>query len=249
MSCESVRRHLDYFQPKELWPASTSTISCLIRIRMRCTETAHIEASPPLHIRALMLLGRLREQLDHLLRSRSHLYHLMRQRAKVLLRSVGIYTPMMQPDAAFAFSSAASQAAWAATRAAILEMRDESARHGVRFAVLILPRTPRPRRPPRSGIAGSFISVSMRILRRGSVQERICQELTTLAIECVDALPLFRAHPDQQLFLRVYGDSIDYLHTNAAGHELLAEALFRAIQSRLLPDASAPATQHHASLP
>ncbi len=234
-----VRRHLGYFQPRELWLAFNLNDILFPPYKLGEEEadaTARIEAAPPLRVRVMLLLGWLREQADAWLRPHSHAYHLLRQRAKVLLRGAGIYTPSMQPEAAFAFSSPQAQGAWAATRAAIVEMRDESARHGVRFAMLMLPADPQTSPATAEWYRRQFHFRFDEDFAVGVVQQRICQEMAALDIECVDALPLFRAHPDEQLFLRIYGDNIDWLHTNASGHELLAEALFAPIQGRLLPD-------------
>ena len=115
-----VRRHLGYFKPKDLWLAFNLNDILFPVDGFWGTEldatSAHKEVSPSPGVRVGILLGWVRARLDALLRSRSHVYHLLRQRAKVLLRTVGIYTPSMQQDASFAFSSSRAQAAWAATR-------------------------------------------------------------------------------------------------------------------------------------
>ena len=128
-------------------------------------------------------------------------------------------------------------------------MRDESARHGASFAVIVLPADPQTSTATAEWYRREFNFRFDEDFAAGVVQQRICEDLRALAIQCVDPLPLFRVHPDQQFFLRVYGDSIDWLHTNAAGHELLAEAMFTAMQPRLLQDASASATRRHSSSP
>lgn len=220
----TVRHHIGYFQPKELWLAFNLNDILFQPYELWRKEgevplkTTPTETSPPLRVRAALLLGWVREKSDALLRPRSHLYHLMRQRTKALLRHAGIYSPTMQPEAAFAFSSA--QAAWSATLAAILEMREEAVRHGARFTVVVLPADPQTSPEVAKLYRDQFHFRFDDDFEKGVVQQRICQDLTMQGIECVDPLPLFRTHPQQQLFLRVYGDSIDWNHPAAGGGDV-----------------------------
>lgn len=239
----NVRHHIGYFRPQELWLAFNLNDILFQPYEVPGSDrdhdqplptvVAHGDASVPLQVRLTMLLGWLRDKVDGALRPRSHLYHLVRQRTKVLLRRMGIYSPFMQSEAAFAFSS--SQAAWAATLAAIIEIRKEALRHGARFAVMVLPTDPQTSADTAALYRADFQFRFDDDYAQGIVQKRICSDLAAQGIECLDPLPLFRAHPDQQLFLRVFGDSVDWNHPNAAGHSLLAEALFTAVESRLLP--------------
>jgi len=238
-----VRRHAGYFRPRELWLAFNLND---ILFNPYFPWEKHVKAdaagqaartgvAPSLSIRAAMLLRWLRARTDQVFRSRSHLYHLVRQRTKVLLRQVGIYSPTMQPEAAFAFSSAPAQEAWSATLAAIVEMREEAARHGARFAVVVLPADPQTSSEARVLYRDQFRFRFDDDFAGGVVQQWICQDLVERGIECLDPLPRFRAHAYRQLFLRVHGDSIDWNHPNAVGHAVLAEALFAAMKPRLLP--------------
>ncbi len=238
-----VRHHIGYFKPRELWLAfNLNDILFYPRgpLGPRGEEgkpgpTARREPGPSLLGRATMALEWLRVRTDLLLRPRSHLYHLVRQRAKVLLRYVGIYSPNLQPEAAFAFSSERAQGAWSTTLPAILEIREEAARHGARFSVVVLPADPQTSPTTAALYREQFHFRFDDGFAAGVVQQRICEALREREIECWDPLPLFRAHSGEQLFLRVYGDSVDWNHPNSAGHALLAEALFAAVKPRLLP--------------
>jgi lysophospholipase L1-like esterase len=235
-----VQRHFSYFDPKELWLAFNLNDILFNPYEPTAQPTGKDKraVSPPsARVRAAMVLGWLREKADVLLRSRSHLYHLLRQRGKVLLRYFGIYSPTMQPEAAFAFSSEQAQAAWSATLNAVLEVREEVVRRGARFGVIVLPADPQTSPSATALYREKFLFRFDEDFAIGGVQERICQRIRTQGIECLDPLPLFRSYPDRQLFLRVHGDSVDWNHPNAAGHELLADALFAAIQPRLLTGA------------
>jgi hypothetical protein len=114
-------------------------------------------------------------------------------------------------------------------------MREEAARRGARFAVIVLPADPQTSPASAALYRDQFHFRFDEDFAGGVVQQRICQELRSRGIECLDPLLLFRAYANQQLFLRVHGDSVDWNHPNAAGHALLAEALFAAIRTRLLP--------------
>ncbi len=233
-----VRHHIGHFGPRELWLAFNlnDILYEPLRRSQGGREEARAAPSPSLVVRATMAIAWVKVKTDVLLRPRSHLYHLLRQRAKVMLRYFGIYSPTMQPEAAFAFSSARARGAWSATLGAILDIRKEAARHRTRFAVVVLPADPQ----TSPGVAALYRSqFHFRFdddFEKGVVQQQICAELKEHDIECVDPLPLFRAHSNRQLFLRVYGDSVDWNHPNSAGHSLLTEALFEAVRSRLLPE-------------
>lgn len=237
-----IRHHIGYFEPRELWLAfNLNDILFYPRSPLgsrgeegKPGQTARGEPGPSLLVRATMVLDWLKMKIDLLLRPRSHLYHLLRQRAKVLLRYAGIYSPTMQPEAAFAFSSQQAQLAWSTTLGTIIEIREEAARHGARFSVVVLPADPQTSATTAALYRDQFLFRFDDDFAAGGVQQRICEELRSREIECLDPLPLFRAHSDQQLFLRVYGDSVDWNHPNSAGHALLAEALFAALKPRLL---------------
>ncbi len=239
-----VRHHIGYFEPRELWLAFNLNDILFYPhgpLLPRGEEgkpgqAAQREPGPSLLVRATMALEWLRVRTDVLLRPRSHLYHLFRQRAKVLLRYFGIYSPTMQPEASLFFSSERSQGAWSSTLAAIVQIREEAARHGARFSVVVLPADPQTSPTTAALYREQFRFRFDDDFAAGVVQQRICEDLRRRDIECWDPLPLFRVHSGQQLFLRVYGDSVDWLHTNSAGHTLLAEALFAALKPRLLRD-------------
>ena len=247
-----VRRHFSYFDPEELWLAFNLNDILFNPYEPMAQQTGegNRTAPPPSPtVRAAMVLGWLRVKADVLLRSRSHLYHLLRQRAKVMLRYFGIYSPTMQPEAAFAFSSEQAQAAWSATLNAVLEVREEVIRRGARFGVIVLPGDPQTSPAAAALYREKFHFRFDEDFAIGAVQQRLCQELRARGIECLDPLPLFRSYPDRQLFLRVHGDSVDWNHPNAAGHGLLGESLFAAIQPRLLTGVSTPLINHLVSLP
>ncbi len=231
-----VRHHIGYFEPRELWLAfnlNDVLFNPHDPLRQRGEE---MEPGPSSFVRAMMLLQWVKVRTDLLLRPRSHLYHFVRQRAKVLLRHLGIYSPNMQPEAAFAFTSEQAQRAWSATLAAIVQIREEAAGHGARFSVVVLPADPQTSPKTAALYRDQFHFRFDDGFAAGVVQQRICRDLSKRDIECLDPLPLFRAHSGQQLFLRVHGDSVDWNHPNSAGHALLGDALFIALKPRLLSD-------------
>jgi lysophospholipase L1-like esterase len=230
-----VRHHLGYFEPQELWLAFNLNDVLYPPYRVGgLPGTAGASRPSSLKDRAILMLAWFRSKADTVLRPRSHLYHLVRQRSKALLRFVGVYSPTLQPEAAFAFSSERAQGAWSATRRAILELRAEAARHRARFAVMVLPADPQTSPSVAALYRSQFQFRFDDDFATGEVQRRICADLRAEDIECVDPLPWFHADADRQLFLRVYGDSVDWNHPNAAGHALLAQALYEAVQARLL---------------
>ena len=170
-----------------------------------------------------------------MLRARSHLYHLVRQRSKALVRYVGIYSPTLQPEAAFAFSSERARGAWSDTLRRFLRfVRRQSAIKRASQCV-VLPADPQTSPKVADLYKSQFQFRFDDDFAAGEVQRRICSDLRERDIECIDPLPLFRAQADQQLFLRVYG--LGGLEPpNSAGHSLLAMALFEAISPRILPD-------------
>lgn len=234
-----VRHHIGYFEPRELWLAFNLNDVLYEPYRLLDQARRKARATPQLSLRdrAIMMMGWLRAKADVVLRPRSHLYHLMRQRSKALLRYFGIYSPTLQPEAAFVFSSDRAQGAWSATLRAILEIREEAARHRARFAVVVLPADPQTSRTVAAVYRNQFHFRFDDDFVTGVVQQRICADLRERDVECVDPLPLFRAHADRQLFLRVYGDSVDWNHPNVAGHSVLARALLEAVGPRLLSEA------------
>lgn len=166
-----------------------------------------------------------RKTLDTGLRNRSHLYFLIRERMKVLLRQFGIASPTMAPLAAFAMESDSGIAAWRDTSGALLEIANELKKDQVRFLLAILPVDMQLSPEIADIYRREYGFVFDDSLVNGLPQKIIADFARRHGIPCVDLLPSFRQDPQEKKFFRIYGGSIDWNHPNPLGHKIIGEHL------------------------
>ena len=173
---------------------------------------------------------RLRKTLDAAFGSNSHLYFLVREKIKILLRKIGIAAPAMVPLGAFNIESPYGSIAWRDTRQALLEIATQLKTDGVRFMLAILPVDMQISHEIADIYRREYGFVFADSLVNGKPQELIKDFADQHGILCVDLLPPFR-ETKQQLFFRIYGGSIDWNHPNSAGHKIIGEALKNSLDS------------------
>lgn len=173
----------------------------------------------------------IRKTLDTRFHSRSHLYFLLRERMKVLLRQFGIASPTMVPLAAFAMESDSGIAAWWDTSGALLEIVDELKKDRVRFLLAILPVDMQLSPEIADIYRREYGFVFDDSLVNGMPQKIIADFARRHGIACVDLLPSFRKDPQEKKFFRIYGGSIDWNHPNWLGHKIIGEQLKNAVHS------------------
>ena len=172
-----------------------------------------------------------RKTLDSGFRNRSHLYFLLRERMKVLLRQFGIASPSMAPLAAFAMESDSGIAAWRDTSGALLGIVDELKKHRVGFLLAILPVDMQLSHEIADIYRREYGFVFDDSLVNGVPQKIITEFAQRHGIACVDVLPSFRKDPQEKKFFRTYGGSIDWNHPNRLGHRIIGEQLNNAFDS------------------
>ena len=173
----------------------------------------------------------LRKTLDAGFRNRSHLYFLLRERMKVLLRQFGIASPTMAPLAAFAMESDSGIAAWRDTSGALLEIVEELKKDQVRFLLAILPVDMQLSPEIADIYRREYGFVFDDSLVNGMPQMIIGDFARRHGIPCIDLLPSFRQDPQEKKFLRIYGGSIDWNHPNRLGHRIIGVRLNYAFDS------------------
>ena len=173
----------------------------------------------------------LRKKLDSGFRNRSHLYFLLRERMKVLLRQFGIASPTMAPLAAFAMESDSGIAAWRDTSGALLEIVDELKKRRVGFLLAILPVDMQLSPEIADIYRREYGFVFDDSLVKGMPQKIIAEFARRHDIAFVDVLPSFRKDPQEKKFFRIYGGSIDWNHPNRLGHKIIGEQLNNAFNS------------------
>lgn len=179
----------------------------------------------------LRIIFDVRKTLDSEFRNRSHLYFLLRERMKVLLRQFGIASPTMAPLAAFAMESDSGVAAWRDTSGALLEIVNELKKDQVRFLLAILPVDMQLSPEIADIYRREYGFVFDDSLVNGLPQKIIADFARRHGIACVDLLPSFRQDPQEKKFFRIYGGSIDWNHPNRLGHKIIGEHLNNAFAS------------------
>jgi lysophospholipase L1-like esterase len=178
---------------------------------------------------------RLRKRLDAAFRSNSHLYFMLRERIKIVLRKFAIASPTMLPLGAFDIESDYGIAAWRDTREALLEIAAHLKHEQIPFLLAILPvemqMSPEVADLYRREYGFTFADS----LVNGKPQEWIRDFAEQQGIAYVDLLTAFRRNPSEQKFFRVYGGSIDWNHPNRRGHKIIAEELKRALDDFVWP--------------
>ena len=172
---------------------------------------------------------RLRRTMDAEFRGRSHLYFLLRERMKVLLRKFGIASPTGVPLAAFDMESASGLAAWQDTSGALMEIADQLDRDKVKFLLAVLPVDMQLSPEIADLYRREYGFVFEDSLVNGLPQKIIADFARGHGIVCVDLLPSFRKDPHEQTFFRIYGGSIDWNHPNRLGHKIIGEQLKNAV--------------------
>ena len=172
-----------------------------------------------------------RRTLDTRFRSRSHLYFLLRERMKVLLRQFRIASPTMVPLAAFAMESDSGIAAWRDTSGALLEIADQSKRDKVKFLIAVLPVDMQLSPDIADIYRREYGFVFDDSLVNGIPQKIIADFARQHGIACIDLLPSFQKDPQEKKFFRIYGGSIDWNHPNRLGHRIIGEQLKNAVHS------------------
>jgi hypothetical protein len=172
-----------------------------------------------------------RRMLDTGFRSRSHLYFILRERMKVLLRQFGIASPTMVPLAAFDMESNSGLAAWQDTSGALLEIADQLDRDKVKFLIAVLPVDMQLSPKIADIYRREYGFVFDDSLVNGMPQKIVADFARRHGIACVDLLPSFRKGPQEQKFFRIYGGSIDWNHPNRLGHKIIGEQLKTAVHS------------------
>ena len=174
---------------------------------------------------------RLRRTLDTEFRGRSHLYFLLRERMKVLLRKFGIASPTGVPLAAFDMESDSGRAAWRDTSGALLEIADQLDRDKVKFLLAVLPVDMQLSPEIADIYRREYGFVFDDSLVNGLPQKVVADFARRHGIACLDLLPSFRKDPHEQTFFRIYGGSIDWNHPNRLGHKIIGEQLKNAVHS------------------
>lgn len=187
---------------------------------------------------------RLRRTLDRELQGRSHLYFLLRERMKVLVRKFGIASPTMVPLAAFDMESDSGMAAWWDTREALLEIAEQLRKDRVPFLLAILPVDMQLSPKIADLYRREYGFVFDDSLVHGRPQKMIADFARQQGIACIDLLPSFRKDPEEKKFFRIYGGSIDWNHPNRLGHKIIAAELEKTLSSlAALPQANDTADQ------
>lgn len=168
---------------------------------------------------------RLRRILDREFRARSHLYFLVRERMKVVLRKFGIASPTVVPLAAFDIKSDPGIAALWDTREALLEIAAQLRKDRVPFLLVILPVDMQVSSRIADLYRQEYGFVFDDSLVAGTPQKIIANFARQHGIDCIDLLPSFRNDPEEKKFFRIYGASIDWNHPNRLGHKIIAAEL------------------------
>jgi lysophospholipase L1-like esterase len=176
-------------------------------------------------------VNRARKTLDAKFRSRSHLYLLLRERTKVLLRQFGVASPAMVRLPAFDMEKDSAVAAWRDTSAVLLEIADELKQNDIRFLLAILPVDMQMSRQVADIYRKEYGFAFNDSLLNGKPQEIIGDFARRHGISYTDLLPSFRKDPAEKKFFRIYGGSIDWNHPNRSGHSIIGEQLQNALRS------------------
>jgi hypothetical protein len=174
---------------------------------------------------------RWRKSLDTAFRSNSHLYHLIRERSKILLRNFGIVEPTMVPLGAFDIESDYGKSAWRDTREAIQEIATHLENEGVRFLLAILPVEMQMSQEVAEIYRREYSFKFADSLVNGKPQEVITNFAEQQKIAHLDLLTAFRRNQNEPKFFRIYGGSIDWNHPNQRGHRIVAEELKKSLDS------------------
>ena len=175
-------------------------------------------------------LVKFRKTLDAAFGSHSHLYFLVREKIKILLRKVEIAAPAMVPLGAFDIDSLYGSIAWRDTRQALLGIATQLKTDSVRFMLAILPVDMQISHEIADIYRREYGFVFADSLVNGKPQELIKTFADQHGIQSVDLLPSFR-EAKQQLFFRIYGGSIDWNHPNSKGHEIIGEELKKSLDA------------------
>ena len=187
---------------------------------------------------------RLRMTLDRAFRARSHLYFLVRERMKVVLRKFGIASPTVVPLAAFDIKSDSGIAALWDTREALMDIAAQLRKDRVPFLLAILPADMQVSPKIADLYRREYGFVFDDSLVAGTPQKIIANFARQHGIDCIDLLPSFRTDPEEKKFFRIYGASIDWNHPNRLGHKIIAAELEKLLSSSAaLPQADGRAGQ------
>ena len=168
----------------------------------------------------------MRKTLDTGFRNRSHLYFLLRERMKVLLRQFGNrFTDHGFRWQHLTMESDSGIAAWQDTSGALLEIVDELNTRRVKFLLAILPVDMQLSPEIADIYRREYGFVFDDSLVNGLPQKIIADFARGHGIAFVDLLPSFRKDPQEQTFFRIYGGSIDWNHPNRLGHKIIGEQL------------------------
>jgi lysophospholipase L1-like esterase len=176
-------------------------------------------------------MNRLRRKLDATFRGRSHLYFLLRERTKVLLRGFGIASPAMVPLPAFELESDYAASAWRDTSETLLEIAGALRKQKIPLLLVILPLDIQMSLEVAAMYRAQFGFRFSDSLIEGMPQRTIAAFARRHAIECMDLLPAFRRHSEENRFFRVHGGVVDWNHPNRTGHRIIGEELARALKS------------------
>lgn len=172
-----------------------------------------------------------RKTLDGAFRSQSHLYFLIRERMKGVLRRFAIASPTMAPVAAFDIQSEYGIAAWRQTREVLLDIAAHLEKEHVGFLLAILPVEMQVSRQIADIYRNEYGFGFKDSLVEGEPQKMIKTFAEQHGIAYVDLLPAFQKRPEEKKFFRIYGKSIDWNHPNPVGHRIIAEEIKNALEA------------------
>jgi lysophospholipase L1-like esterase len=174
---------------------------------------------------------RLRRTLDAAFRSRSHLYFLVREKSKAVLRQFGIASPAMVPLAAFDIDTEYALSAWRDTSGALLEIATTLRNEKIPLLLAVLPIDIQMSAEVADLYRRQFGFKFADSLVEGKPQKILCEFARQHGIACLDLLSAFRKDPDDNKFFRIYGGSVDWNHPNRAGHRIIGEELAKVLKS------------------
>lgn len=170
----------------------------------------------------------------------SHLYFLVFERSRATLYRSGWLDKSVRYSMDLAVISgrqAEYQAAWQRAASDLEQIERTSEANGARFAIVVFPYEMQLNEELLALYRDAYGFDLTDTVLAGHPQELLRQFAEKQRFVLVDLLEPFRRQSDRGLFFRELGGQLDFVHPNAAGHEIAAQVMFDSMRcSSMLPE-------------